>query len=915
MQPALRLAIRNLLARPERALLLIGAVALSAALITAVATAMSSVTGSIRERIMSTVGAADVKLQPMQGDTLPAEWLASMRELDDVVVATPRLLGALSLTTEIERWVDDGTGTYRGVTSRRFASAMGTGIDPLTEPEVRPVPLVAGRLPEGPNEIVLDELLADRLAGIDRAAGMMGSAIGNIVGEDVVEPVAEQERTGGVDAARAEALNGAIRVGVGSTVSVRRLLRSSIDLEVVGIIEQPPLGGRATAYMTLDGLGRLVGREGRVTDIEAVVRGDPLEFIAELAPKVEGRALLQTTARITSGLEGNMSASRLGFLIATMMTFLSAAFIITTGMSVDLAQRQRELATIRCIGGSRRQLAVMQLATGAAIGLLGAIPGVPLGLGLAAILISMLAEQFGAGLVLPTWGLLIAVLGAVVSGVIGAAVPAVRASRMSPLTAMRSRAGSARPGRVAAAGLIGALGPLTQLALISLDASATVKFWLYIVVGMPLMIAGYFALGPALVSLLTRVFGGVVSRAFGVPASLSTRSILRTPYRFGFIAGAMMLGVGLMLSIWINGTSVNKNWLQRLQFPELFVFGLNLSEASEAKLDAMEGVRGTVPITLHTIETDVFGVEGFTRYRSTFMAFEPEEFFGMAKLDWVEGEPETAVPKLEAGGAIIVAREFQVARGLGVGDTFTCWNPDAPDDEIEAFEIVGVVTSPGLEIVNTFFNIGENYTDQALHAVFGSRKDLKERFGSEAVTLIQVDLEPEADDEALIEQIKRDLFEEGILDVGSGRAIKEQISTLLGGVLGVFTMVALGSITVATLGVMNLVIAGVESRKFEFGVLRSMGASRGVLAKLVLVEGLIVGVVASLLGTGVGVQAANTARVLNAGLAGLDIQTSLPPWAFMTGWSITIGAAVLAAVPAALTITRAPSRELLAYED
>ena len=63
MRPAWRLATSSLSARRSRTGLLVAAVALSSALIAAVACAMASMHEGLRQRIESTVGSADVRIQ------------------------------------------------------------------------------------------------------------------------------------------------------------------------------------------------------------------------------------------------------------------------------------------------------------------------------------------------------------------------------------------------------------------------------------------------------------------------------------------------------------------------------------------------------------------------------------------------------------------------------------------------------------------------------------------------------------------------------------------------------------------------------------------------------------------------------------------------------------------------------------
>jgi hypothetical protein len=169
---------------------------------------------------------------------------------------------------------------------------------------------------------------------------------------------------------------------------------------------------------------------------------------------------------------------------------------------------------------------------------------------------------------------------------------------------------------------------------------------------------------------------------------------------------------------------------------------------------------------------------------------------------------------------------------------------------------VGVVTSPGLELASKFFNIGEEYIDQSIHAVFGSRADMVEKFGNDNIQLIQISMADGTDDAAAMREIKAALFGYGMLDAGSGGRIKKEIEIFIRGSLVVFSAVAVASMLVACFGVANLIVASIETRRFEFGVLRAVGAQRGLLTRLVLAEAVVIGLTASIAGTLMGIQGA-----------------------------------------------------------
>jgi len=915
MGSASRLAIRSLLARRNRTALLVLAVALSALLIAAVSTAMTSIQGSLTERIASTIGKSDVVIKPRNtAQTIHEAWIDEARTWEGVVAVAGRIENPLSLRATVELYwpVADDDGPHRLLRTQTHVKSMGNGFEVGQSDRIRSLPIVEGRLPEADHEIAIDTLLADRLAGRQGNSGAMGGAISMLA---VLFKQNEQLDAPELSKSEAERFNERVEIQIGDTLEqVSAVLhRKGAILTVVGIVEPPPLGGRPQAYMTRTALASLSGNPGMISAVEILLEEgtDAAAFVertvGELSEDAERRVIMQTTAKVTSGLHKNMRASRIGMVLASAIAFLSASFIIMTGLTVDVAQRQHELAVLRCIGGKRIQLAKSQILTGLIIGGLGAIIGTPMGIFLCGVLMYLLRDQLRAGLVITWWPIALAGIGSILAGLIGALWPAWKASSTSPLRALSPRATSVKAKSIVLVAVIGIIGILIQLACVGLPSDGDVVFFLYLFVGLPAMFVGYFMLGVPAVVIGSKLLGPVISKVLHLPSRMLERTIAQTPYRFGVTAGAMMGGLALMISIWTQGGSLMRDWLGNLKFPDAFVSGYSLSPEAQRMLDELPFVTGTCAITLHPVETDAFGISGMTKYRSTFIAFEPEIFFDLAELQFIEGDVETTKRRLIEGGAVMVAREFKVAKGLGVGDTFVCRS----NDEEFSFEIVAVVTSPGLEIVSKFFNIGEEYTQQALHAVFGSRNDMIEKFGNTSINLIQIDIENGFDDAEALEIIRTEMFPYPYLDAGSGRAIKSKLKYVLGGAIGASTIVGVCSMIVACFGVANLIAAGIEARRFEFGVLRSVGAQKSLLLRLVVGEALIIAAAACVLGSAMGLQGAWAGRRMNSLIIGLELKPYFPVLGIGFGWAMVITVTVLAAIPAGYLVMRASPRELL----
>jgi len=226
---------------------------------------------------------------------------------------------------------------------------------------------------------------------------------------------------------------------------------------------------------------------------------------------------------------------------------------------------------------------------------------------------------------------------------------------------------------------------------------------------------------------------------------------------------------------------------------------------------------------------------------------------------------------------------------VNVGDPYTVQHQGQRFD----FEVVGVIASPGLDVASRYFNIGREQRQQALHAIFGSRQDLIEKFGDDSIDLLQLDLAEDVDPDQALERIRR-MLGGTLLSVGSGREIKQAILSIARGSLTVMSSIAVAAILIASFGVGNVIVAGIDARKYEFGVLRAIGAEGGLLVRLVLAEGLLMAMTAGLLGTALGAQAAWAEQRLYRLIAGLDLTLHLPAFPVALGWSIVIAMSLIA---------------------
>lgn len=879
MRPAWRLAISSLSARKLRSGLLACSVALSAALIAAIACAMASVNKSLLTRFEETTGKADALLvHAVSNETFPEAAFEAVRRLPDLRVAVPR---------------GKGTPGFINPRTGKEATATFIGIDPELDGNIRLTALASGReLAARPNlaagvtgEVVLEEKLAERVQAV----------LGDVL-----------EINDGFGAGR---------------------------LVVVGILRQPALAAvydQFNAYVTLPSLWQATRLPGRLTSVDVLLGPgvDAQEWVALHGPGLSERfegVRLMPSAKVAAGLQQNLRNQEIGFILGSTLAFFAAAFIITTGLTTNLAERSREMAIVRCIGGTKGQLALSQLFVGGIVGLTGGLAGLPLGVGGAAVLVGMFREQLPAGFAFSWLGVTLSLSGALLAGLIGGVWPAVSASRVSPLEGLGARGRRVKPFWMRFCLWVGLAGIATQALIVITHPGADITFWAYVTLGIPALLGGYFLLAVPVTRAVALVLGPVLARGLRLPGGLLERTVAATPYRHGFTAGAMMLGLAMMVSIWTNGRSTLSDWLNRLDIPDAFAyFPLGTGDDSLARIARVDGVRAAVPISLTTVELDpdrAQGVVGIQKFKTSYIGFEPDSFFRLTNVQWENPTDPAAIDRAKAALAdsrsLLVASEFAVTHGMGPGQKLKV----TLEGRSAEFTIVGVVRSPGLDIVSKFYSVGQSYSEQSVNAIFGSRQNLITAFGAvrgtpAAIKLVAIDLDDAVvagtaprGEGMVMADIRR--AARGALEVGSKNDILSRITGVISTALLVASVVAVGAMVISCFSVANLVVAGIHARQFEFGVLRAAGAQRWLLGRLIIGEALIIALGACIIGTAMGTQGAWGGQRLNEIMVGIQMRVSPPLGPIAVGWAAVVVITLLASWPAAAGLVRRRPRELL----
>lgn len=269
--------------------------------------------------------------------------------------------------------------------------------------------------------------------------------------------------------------------------------------------------------------------------------------------------------------------------------------------------------------------------------------------------------------------------------------------------------------------------------------------------------------------------------------------------------------------------------------------------------------------------------------------------------------PEAAVDRVEHGRFLIVTNEFKELKGIGVGDVFSLRRADGKPVQ---YTVIGVVWSPGIDVIVSVFDMGRQFDQRTANSVFGSVRDAKEDFGVERIYLFAANLQWGVPRDLLVKEINKKLRTEG-MKAGDVREIKEKITQAFDRLLLLASTVAFAALAVASLGVTNTVMAGIRTRRWQFGVLRSIGVTRGQLLRLVLAEAILLGVVATILGLTAGSIMVLDAHALQVLVIGYDPPIAVPWGIVSLGIGVVMTIALAASLWPALSVARASPLALL----
>ena len=787
----LRTALRNVLAHKARLLMTTLAVLLGVAFVSGTLVFTSTISEAFQRSAERSLTHVDLAIQP-DADSEAAEddprgaanldqaLLDQVAALPGVAAATGEVTGFAALADKEGDLVGDGWSTTG---ANYYAGPDGAGTDAR-------YPMTEGRAPAGPGEIAIDSHTAERT----------GYQVGDTARVSVNGPVREETVTGVFTTE-----DGTVAAG-GSLV----LYDTATAQELFA------LPGEFTR-ITLEAADG-TSQAGLFDAVEPLLPAD--------AEAMTGQELADEQA---ADIEATTSGMRTGLLAFAGISLFVGIFIIANTFTMLVAQRTRELALLRAVGASRRQVTRSVLIEALAVGVVAGLSGFAAGVGIAAGFRSLM-DSFGltvpeGPLVVSGSAVLASLVVAVVVTMLAAYLPARRAAKIPPVAAMNSVHAAPTVRGLLVRNTIGALlagaGAALVIAGIDRDDSGATMGG-----GAALLVIGVFVLTP-LLSRPVIALASPLLRVFGVSGKLARLNAVRNPRRTAATASALMIGLTLITGLTVIAGTVS-NAIEKMA-------------AQTLSSDYVVSMANFAPLSPEVAETlaEQPGVTGVSGLRAS-----PARVAGGDDTEMLTGVNGAAIGNLVspeftegsfaglAGENAVVDTATAESLGLGMGDSFDVTYEDGQQGRLtitglyEDSEMMrGVILDnatldPHLDRIEDF-QVMVSTVDGATDEV---KQALEAALGDNPAILVQ-DEEDVAEDIAYI------------------------FTLMLNMLYGLLAM----AVVVAVLGVINTLAMSVFERRQEIGMLRAIGLDRRSTKRMVRIESIVIALFGGVLGVGLGV--------------------------------------------------------------
>lgn len=589
-------------------------------------------------------------------------------------------------------------------------------------------------------------------------------------------------------------------VGIGDELSVQGGAED-LKLKVAGITDDPSGLFSGTAYVS-------ASSEAVRNDGFLVKGADPKSVIPAIEKALGDK--LASGNKVQTADDYRADQLKQLIVVGDVFRVLLLAFagiatfvgmiIIANTFTILITQRRRQIGLRRAVGASTGQVAWQLVFEAAMVGFIGGLLGLGIGY-LVALIVSMITGSIYWGLAFNPLELIVALLVGVLVTVASAIIPSFRATRISPLEALQPVPTAQQAKRLGITRMVfSGLFALFGAAFFAMALSDTGLGFVWAMLASMSLSLMLFIAAPFYVPVLVRGLGKVFSLGKPTPR-IAVGNVVRNPRRASATAVALMVAVGLIVTIQASASTVRSTGVQAIN--ERFPVDVTMSSRNGAiDVAVADRVRssGAVDkvVQVHSKETEI------------------------------------------ANGTVTIRNSNSALAELGLGE-----RNKVKDDEIVIYS--GVLAQDKVDVPG----VGSLKVVKSESMEYGaaniSETNYAKLSGSEQVSELWVKLTDRKSMTALNDLSK--IASENQLLMGGGGFFAGILET----VVDVFMMILTGllgvAVVIALVGVGNTLGLSVIERQRESALLRALGMQRGSLRMMLLAEALLIGVV----GVGVGV--------------------------------------------------------------
>jgi putative ABC transport system permease protein len=730
------------------------------------------------------------------------------------------------------------------------------GVDPSADQSLNPLKLVEGQWPRGDGQVAIDKTTAEK----------QHFEVGERVGAFADGPVHSYR------------VSGIVRFG-------------SVD----------SVGGATTTVFDLATAQRLFDKQGKLDLIRVEAKEDvsDAELLGQIRPLLSATTQVKSAAaQASSDSEDTEAGTKLVkyFLIAFGgIALFVGSFVIANTLAITVAQRMRELATLRTLGASRRQVLGSVVLEAVVVGLIGSIVGLLLGLAIAVGLKAFLAatgfELPGGGIVFARRTIIVSLAAGTLIALLASLRPALRATRIEPIAAVREgavmpRSRFARYALPASVSVVAAAVALFSYGVFAHGLDTKVRL-LATVAGVLLLFVGVAMVASRVVRPLAYLLGAPGARFGGTAGSLARQNAVRNPARTASTAAAVMIGIALITFVAVAGEGVRSSFASSVD--ELFVADYAVTAGDDPLTNkAAQAVAKTPGVE---VVSEIRAANAKLAGKSIGVNGVDANLTKVVDMTWASGS--SSVPaQLGRDGAFIKDR-YADDHSLRIGSPLSLTTPTGNTLRLR---VEGIFDEP--KGGSPFGNV----------AISKSTFDRSFAKHDNEWTLLNIRGGATDENSARLEQA---LGAFPNAEVKTSDEFKNsQISDLKTALNILYALLGL-SVVVSMFGVINTLVLSVFERTREIGMLRAVGMTRRQVRRMVRHESIVTALIGAALGIGLGIFLAG---ITTLALSDYGIVFALPYKSLAAFVGVAILAGMLAAILPARRASKLNILEALQYE-